>query len=214
MKINGPVSVPPIIPITRSKRGTSSPIITANATSTERTRHRFRLNPTLNYIFLLHLNKFFLPDILRDIFRVSSMCWNSAELPTALDRHNCSVTIIMAKYSKLLRGSSSRMLGVTELPYRYAATIVVTAAIKHVTEKTIQINNKILVQANKFTKYSIRYSMANFVFFLHIHFNCHKHRMNIKLKCNHSVSFKKCTNFWEAYSINNCTSLCFVCTNL
>lgn len=70
---------------------------------------------------------------LRDIRSESSMCWNSAELPTALDRHSCSVTSIMAKYSILPGGSITSTFADTMLPYRHAPITVVPMAIAHVT---------------------------------------------------------------------------------
>lgn len=51
MKISGPVRVPPMTPMTRSKRGTSSPMRTARPTSNERTRQRRRLN-SVNYKYI------------------------------------------------------------------------------------------------------------------------------------------------------------------
>lgn len=42
MKISGPVSVPPMIPMTTSKRGRSSAMRTADQTSTDRMTQRLR----------------------------------------------------------------------------------------------------------------------------------------------------------------------------
>lgn len=70
---------------------------------------------------------------LRDIRSESSMCWNSAELPTALERHSCSVTSMMAKYSILLGGSISSTFDDTMSPYRQAAITVVPMDMAQVT---------------------------------------------------------------------------------
>lgn len=43
MKINGPVNVPPMIPITISNCGNNSAIVTANAIINERKMHRLML---------------------------------------------------------------------------------------------------------------------------------------------------------------------------
>lgn len=43
MKINGPVNVPPMIPITKSNCGNNSAIVTANAIMNERKMHRLKL---------------------------------------------------------------------------------------------------------------------------------------------------------------------------
>lgn len=51
------------------------------------------------------------------MFEYSSMFWNIAELPTACDKHNCSVTKRMAAYSKLLLGNISNRFGAVDIPY-------------------------------------------------------------------------------------------------
>lgn len=73
MKINGPVRVPPISPITTSKRGRSSPRMTAKATNPDRIMHRWK-------------------EKSREAPRRSSMCWKRAELPTAELKHSWRVT--------------------------------------------------------------------------------------------------------------------------
>lgn len=121
MNIKGPVSVPPIIPITRSNFGSISAINTPKPIIVERTRHRFQLNSAkiwrkkivTSWFDEIYWNSIVSPF---EIFSQSSTCWNNAECPTALERHSCSVTSNMAKYRDLLRGKISRTFAVAVVP--------------------------------------------------------------------------------------------------
>lgn len=84
----GPVSVPPIIPITKSNCGKSSAMVTVNAMIIERKMHRLMLKSVektkrdetdqLNRSTIMHLKyKHF------GMRRYSSIFWNKAELLTA-----------------------------------------------------------------------------------------------------------------------------------
>lgn len=58
--------------------------------------------------------------------KTSSRFWKSAELPTACDKHNCTVTNNVATYNKLLAGNISNTFAAVDIPYWFAANIVVT----------------------------------------------------------------------------------------
>lgn len=56
------------------------------------------------------------------------------------------------------------------------------------------MNEKVLlswVALNELTQYPIRNCSANLLFPLHIDFNSQKHRMDIKLESNDSISLEK-----------------------
>lgn len=67
--------------------------------------------------------------------KYSSIFWKSAELPTACDKHNCNVTNNVAAINKLLFGNISKTFAAVDMPYWWAASIVVTTDNVHVAGK-------------------------------------------------------------------------------
>lgn len=108
MKINGPVNVPPMTPITMSKRGRSSASTTARHTRVDRIKHRFKVKS-------------------READKRSSKCWNKADVPIAFDMQSCKVTKRIVMYKGTLRGRISRTLAGVLLPYWQMAIMVVMA---------------------------------------------------------------------------------------
>lgn len=71
--------------------------------------------------------------------KYSSMFWKSAELPTAWDKHNCTVTSKIVAYSKLPLGNISNTFGAVDKPYWYAVNIVVITDKVHVAKEIFEI---------------------------------------------------------------------------